>query len=164
MKRNLLVASLGALTLGAMFSMSATAQTCAAPSAWQPPAAGSSVTGTTCGGDTTAAGYCAGNADAPGPAYVLQSTFATGRTFNTITLGGVSGYDGVMYVATTCGTNGACTASGDTGLGITTANVPDGTYFVIVTAATFDTAGQCGPFTISSDGSFPVTLQDFSVS
>lgn len=164
MKRNLLVGSLGALAFGALFSVSAAAQTCAAPSSWQPPAGGSSVTGSTCGGDTTAGGYCAGNADAPGPAYVMTSTFNSGRTFNTITLSGVTGYDGVMYVETTCGTNGACTASGDTGLGITTANIPDGTYFIVVTAATFDAAGACGPFTISSDGSFPVTLQDFTVS
>jgi hypothetical protein len=166
MKRNLLVASLGTLAFGTLFSLSAAAQTCTAPTAWQPPPAGSSVTGTTCGGDTTAAGYCGGNLDAPGPAYVISSTFNSG-TFTNISLTGGAGYDAVMYIsasATGCGTNAACTATGDTGAAIPSTDVPNGSYFIIVTAATFDTAGQCGTFTISSDGSFPVSLQDFSVS
>jgi len=63
----------------------ATAQTCASPAAWHPGIpAGASLVGTTCGGDTTAAGYCGGNLDAPGPAYVIQATFAANRTFQTI--------------------------------------------------------------------------------
>ena len=165
MKRNLLVAS---LALGGLFSVSAMAQTCGGPQSWQPDASGTpAISGTTCGGDTTAAGYCGGNLDAPGPAYVMSSTFAASRTFTNISLTGGAGYDAVMYISSQalgCGTNAACTATGDTGAPIPTADVPDGSYFVIVTAATFDGAGSCGTFTITSNGSFPVMLQDFTVS
>jgi len=164
MKRNLLVAS---LAFGTLFSLSAAAQTCGGPTTWQPPAGGSNVSGSTCGGDTTAAGYCGGNLDAPGPAYVIRSDFAAGRTFGTITLTGGAGYDAVMYISSLaggCGTNAACTATGDTGAGIPTGDVPDGQYFIVVTAATFDNPASCGAFVITSDGSFPVTLQDFTVS
>lgn len=166
MKRNLLVCSIGALALGTLFSLSATAQTCAAPGAWQPDASGSpTVSGTTCGGDTTAPGYCAGNLDAPGPAYVIQSNFAASRTFTTLSLTGGAGYDAVMYVESTCGTNGACTATGDsTGGTIPSTDIPDGTFFIVISAATFDAPGACGTFTITSNGSFPVMLQDFTVS
>ena len=164
MKRNLLVAS---LAFGALFSLSAAAQTCGGAQSWQPPVGGDSVGGTTCGGDTTAAGYCGGNLDAPGPAFVLTSNFAASRTFANISLVGGAGYDAVMYIsadAAGCGTNAACTATGDTGAPIPSADVPDGTFFIVVTAATFDGAGSCGTFTISSDGTFPVTLQNFTVS
>lgn len=165
MKRNLFVAS---LAFGALFSLPAIAQTCGGPAAWQPDATGTpTVTGTTCGGDTTAAQYCAGNLDAPGPAYVIQSTFAATRTFTAISLTGGAGYDAVMYMspsAAGCGTNAGCTATGDPGAPIPSGDVPDGSFFLIVTAATFDAAGSCGTFTFTADGSFPVTLQDFTVS
>lgn len=169
MKRNLLVASLGALTFGAFFSASAAAQSCVGPLAWQPDPGGTPViSGTTCGGDTTAGAYCAGNQDAPGPAYVLQSTFSASRTFSTITLGGgAAGFDPVVYMSAVsggCGTNAPCGPSGDTGFPIATADVPDGDWFIIVTAASIDAADSCGAFTVTSDGSFPVTLQDFTVS
>jgi len=168
MKRNLLVATMGALVAG-FASMSVSAQTCAGPQAWQPPAAGEALNGlTTCGGDTTATAYCAGNQSAPGPAYVFQSTFAASRTFTNISLsGGAAGFDPVMYMSAVsggCGTNAACGPSGDTGFPIATADVSDGDWFIIVTAASIDAAGACGAFNISSNGSFPVTLTNFTVS
>jgi len=46
---------------------------------------------------------------------------------------------------------------------IATADIPDGVYYIIVTAATFDGAGSCGTFTLTSDGSLPVELKSFSV-
>ena len=167
MKRNLLVASLGALAMGALFSMSASAQTCAGPFSWQPPAAGNTISGDTCGQDTTAAGYCAGNFDAPGPAYVIQSTFDGTRTFGTINLnGGGAGFDPVIYmtaVAGGCGTNAACGPTGDSTVDVQTGDVPDGDWFIVVTAASINGAGACGTFDLISDGSFPVSLQEFSV-
>ncbi len=167
MKRNLIVASLGALAMGALFSASAGAQTCAAPLAWQPDATGNPpISGTTCGGDTTAGGYCGGNFDAPGPAYVIKSTFAASRTFQKISLTG-SGFDPVIYmsrVSDGCGVNAGCGPTGDPGAPISTADVPDGDWFIIVTAANFDSAGACGTFNASTEGTFPVTLQNFTVS
>ena len=168
MKRNLLVASLGALAMGAMFSMSASAQTCGGPVEWQPDAAGlPTITGTTCGQDVTAAGYCAGNFDAPGPAYVIQSTFDGTRTFTNINLdGGAAGFDPVIYmsaVAGGCGTNAACGPTGDSTVDVLTDDVPNGDWFIIVTAASINGPGACGDFTLASNGSFPVSLQEFSV-
>jgi hypothetical protein len=169
MKRNLLVATLGALIAGA-FSVSASAQTCASPLVWQPLAGGGSAPGTltTCGGDTTATSYCAGNQSAVGPAMVFHSTFSASRTFTAITLsGGAAGFDPVMYMtafANGCGTNAACGPSGDTGFPIGTADVTDGDWYIIVTAAGIDAANSCGAFGLSTNGTFPVTLQNFTVS
>lgn len=167
MKRNLLVASLGALAMGALFSMSASAQTCAAPFGWQPPPGGNTIPGDTCGQDATAAGYCAGNFDAPGPAYVVQSTFDASRTFTNINLdGGAAGFDPVIYMSAVsggCGTNAACGPTGDSTVDVLTADVPDGDWFIVVTAASINGAGACGAFTLASNGTFPVSLQEFTV-
>lgn len=154
------------LTISAAFAPAAVAQTCASPLSWHPGSTGAA-TGTTCAGDTTAAGYCGGNLDAPGPAYVMQATFAPNRTFSTISLQGGSGYDAVIYVSAAaegCGTNAACIATGDSGAPILSGNIPDGDYYIIVTAATFDNPGSCGTFTLSSDGSLPLVLTGFTVS
>jgi len=164
MKSTRFATCLGALTAGLMWACTTGAQTCASPANWNPPPGGDSVSGTTCGGDTTAAGYCGGNLEAPGPAFVIQKTFDGDRTFTNITLTGGSGYDAVMYVSPTsdgCGTNAPCTATGDPGSPIGSADIPDGTYYIIITAATFDSPGACGTFTLSSD--VPVTLQTFTV-
>ncbi|KAB2901575.1 MAG: hypothetical protein F9K31_01425 [Dokdonella sp.] len=168
MKKNLLAATLGAVVLG-FVSMSASAQTCAGPQMWQPPVGGETISGvSTCGGDTTATAYCFGNQDAPGPAYVFQSNFSSGRTFTTISLtGGTPSFNPVMYMSAVsggCGTNAPCGPSGDSGFPIQTADVADGDWFIIVTAASIDSAGACGDFTITSNGSFPVTLTNFTVS
>jgi hypothetical protein len=172
MKRNLLVASLGALAMGALFSVSASAQTCAGPQAWQPNQTGEpSISGTTCGGDTTATGYCGGNFDAPGPAYVIRSTFAAGHTATSITLsGGGAGFDPVVYfspASSPCGSNAACGATTDTATPINatdgSGDVANGDWFIVVTAASIDSAGACGNFTLAANGTFPVSLQNFSV-
>lgn len=174
MKRNLIVASLGALAMGALFSVSASAQMCTGPLPWQPDALGLPViSSTTCGGDATAGGYCGGNFDAPGPAYVLASTFAAGHTATSVTLGlggGAAGFDPVVYFSAAsggCGTNAACGATGDssTPINVTdgTGDVPAGSWLIIVTAASIDGAAACGPFTLTANGTFPVTLQNFTV-
>lgn len=172
MKRNFVIASLGALAVGALFSVSASAQTCASPRAWQPDASGNPpISGTTCGGDTTAPGYCGGNFDAPGPAYVIKSTFAAGHTAQTLTLGGgAAGFDPVVYfsaASSPCGTNAACGATSDTATPVNvrdaSGDVQNGDWFIVVTAASIDAAGACGPFTLTTNGTFPVSLQSFSV-
>ncbi len=175
MKRNLITASLGMLAVGALFSISASAQTCGGtgPLPWQPDAGGApTINGDTCGGDTTAGGYCAGNFDAPGPAYILASTFAAGHTATSVTLGGGgAGFDPVVYFTAAsggCGTNSACGATGDntTPINVTdgSGDVSNGDWLIVVTAATIDGAGSCGAFSLTTNGTFPVTLQDFTVS
>lgn len=169
MKRNLLVASLGALAMGALFSMSASAQTCAAPFPWQPNDAGTPdiIAATTCGQEANnGGGFCGGNFGAPGPAFVIQSTFAATRTFNNITIENVAGFGGAVYmssVANGCGVNAACGPTGSPGAPIVTGDVQNGDWYIIVTAADFDGVGACGTFDLTTDGSFPVSLQDFSI-
>lgn len=169
MKRTLVVASIGALALGGLLSFSASAQTCAAPNMWQPPAAGQTFTGlSTCGGQVNTDGlYCGGNFGAPGPAYVFQSTFSASGSYTNITISNVTGFGGAVYVVPTssvCGTGAACTATGAPGAPIPSSAIPAGTYYIYVTAADFDANGACGTFDFASDGSFPVTLQNFTVS
>ena len=150
----------------AFFSLAsgaANAQTCTAPQTWQPPPAGDTMTGSTCGGDTTASAYCGGQFAAPGPAFIVQGTFAPSRTFTAINSIASPGWDLMMYVSAVsagCGTNAPCVASG---VSVASDEIPDGDYFIVVTAASFDANGQCGTFTLTSDGSFPVELQGFSI-
>src|SRR5690242_3388354 len=136
----------------------ALAQTCADPAIFQPPVGGGSATGDTCSGDTTATGYC-GNLPAPGPAYVFTVDVSAAGTFSTlIVTGAIAGFTPVIYlsdVAAGCGTNAPCVAQNP---------IPPGSYFLVVTAAASNGSGACGTFTLTADGSLPVTLQSFTVS
>ena len=165
MKRNLLLSSLAALACGTLFSLSASAQTCASPAAWQPDASGApTVSATTCGGDTTATLYCGGNFDAKGPAYVIRSNFGSTRTFSAITGSGTPLAVYVVPVANGCASGGACQTTGDTvSAAIPTGQIPDGNYYIIVTAASSSASGTCGDFVLTSDGTFPVSLKSFSI-
>lgn len=168
MKLNLIAT----LAFGSLLSTSALAQTCASPQLWQPDGAGApTISGTTCGGDTTAGGYCGGNFDAPGPAYVIKSSFASPHTATSMTLsGGAAGFDPVIYMSAAsspCGANAACGATTDTGTPINvtdgTGDVQNGEWYIIVTAASIDGANACGAFTLTANGTFPVSLQNFDV-
>jgi hypothetical protein len=162
----LLATSLSALTLGLLFSVSASAQTCATPNAWQPDTTGApTINGDSCTGETNnGGGFCGGTFDAPGPAYVIQSTFSATGTYNNVTISNATGFTPALYVTSTCGANGACIATGDGGNPLPNSAIPDsGSFYIIVTAASFDAIGACGTFTLTSDGSFPVQLQSFTV-
>ena len=169
MKNKLFVAALSAVAMGAV-SMSVSAQTCASGDVWQPPAAGDFRSVDTCTGDATGSALmCGGTQDRVGPVYVFHSNFSASRTFTTITLSGAAaGFDPVMFMTPAAGGCGAnqetCNPSGDTGLGMATADVPNGDWLIFVTAFGQNAAGTCGPITITSDGSFPVTLTNFTVS
>lgn len=169
MKRNLILIAVAASAFGTAMTASAQSTTCANPNMWQPPAAGQAFTGlSTCGGQASNDGlYCGGNFGAPGPAYVFESTFAAAATYTNITISNASGFGGAVYVvgsSTPCGNDGACVATGAPGAPIPSSAIPPGTYWIYVTGADFDTAGACGTFDFASNGSFPVTLQDFTVS
>ncbi|MBX3690133.1 hypothetical protein [Dokdonella sp.] len=171
MKRNLLCATVGLAGVAALFSMSASAGTCAAPTSWQPDTSGvAPLTGTTCGpgNETGIISVCQGGFGAPGAAFVALVNVAAAGTFTTITNTGGAGYALAVYwvpQASGCNTDANCTASGSEGSGGNTLHndLPPGSYYVIVTGADFDSAGACGTFTLSADGSLPVTLQSFSV-
>lgn len=167
MNHKMIAAAFGAVAACAV-SLSASAQTCALPTGWQPPPAGGTQPGNTCGGDNTGTNPFCGSAHArPGPIAVFRSTFTSGRSFNSITVSGATAtFNPVLYFTATAGGCGAnqetCTISGGD-IPITSADVPDGDWLIMVSAADIDPDGACGAFTITSDGSFPVTLTSFSV-
>ena len=173
MKLNLLCGA----ALVAMFSLTANAQSCASPdTSWQPNAAGTPpLSGSTCtaGTETGILSLCGNNASAAGHAYVAQITPQATGTFTTISLSGVSGFTGYMAVvnvaaAGACnggGDTGACQTSGDIATPIQHANVTNGTTcYLIVSNSGSDAATACGTFTLTANGTLPVTLQNFTVS
>lgn len=176
MKLNLLC---GAAALAAMFSLTANAQSCSSPiTTWQPTPTNPGnppINGDTCDAatETGIVSLCGNNASAAGHAYVVQFTPTATGTFSTITLSGVAGFTGYMGVVNTAavgacnggGDTGACQTSGDTATPIQHALLTNGTsYYLIVSNSGSDAATACGAFTLTADGSLPVTLQNFTVS
>ena len=158
--------TLGLLLAGVLGSGAAMAQSCGAPGTWTPDAAGNPpVSSDLCAGSDSVALYCdlldsAGKNDA-----VYAITFAAGFTAQSITLtGGAAGFNPVMYLYTAgCTTGSGCVQSGDTTNPIQLAGTAPGNYFLAVSAASSDAAGACGTIGMSTNGTFPVSLQNFSV-
>jgi len=176
MKLNLIC---GSMIMAAMFSVTANAQSCASPNTtWTPTPTNPgvpTVTGNTCdaSSETNIVSLCGGVAQAYGHAYVLQFTPTGTGTFTSVSLSGVAGFTGYMGVINTTavgacnggGDTGACQTSGDAGTPIQHANLTNGTsYYLVVSNSGVDTAASCGAFTLTSDGSLPVSLQNFTVS
>jgi len=167
MKRNLFCASIGAAVLS-LFSISASAQTCASPdTTWTPNAAGSpALSGSTCSHEAGILSACASNFSSPGAAYVALINTAASGSFTNITFTGGSGYTIAAYFvpqASGCNTNAACKTSGDGANAVTHATLGDGAFYMIITGADFDAAGSCGTFTATANGTLPVSLQSFTV-
>jgi len=157
---------LGLLIAGAFTSGAAMAQTCTTPGTWTPDAAGTpSVSSDLCAGSDSVALYCdfldsAGKNDA-----VWQVTFAAGFTATQITVtGGAAGFNPVIYMYTAaCATGSGCVQSGDSGTPIPLAGTAAGSYFLAASAASSDASGACGTVTLGTNGTFPVSLQSFTV-
>ena len=168
MKRNLLMSAVSGAVLAGLFSVSASAQTCAAPTAWQPDTTGDPVlTGSTCGAETGLTQYCSSSGDLPDAAFVASINVEAAGTFTAIDFTGGAGYTLTAYVvaqAAGCVDNFTCTTSGDADANILHDDIAPGQYFLIVSGADFDANGACGDFTATADGSLPVSLQNFTVS
>ena len=166
MKRNLLLSTLGGVVLAGMFSASASAQTCAAPAAWNPDVAGTpTLAGSTCGNEGGIAATCNDAFGAPSAAFVAQIDVAAAGTFTNIDFTGGAGYTIAAYLvpsANGCG-NFACTTTGDETTDMLHADIGPGSYYLIITGADFDAQGACGDFIAAANGSLPVTLQDFTI-
>ena len=166
MKRNLLFSSIGTLVFAGLFSVSASAQTCASPATWNPDTAGSPVlSGTTCGHETGITGLCRAT-NAPGQAYIALVNISAAGTFTNIAFTGGAGYTiatGLVPQASGCG-DFTCTTVGDGTTTMLHTDIGPGSYYLIITGADFDAAGSCGVFTATANGTLPVTLQNFSVS
>lgn len=167
MKRNTIATLISGAVLALGFSVSASAQTCASPAAWQPDSAGSPpLTGTTCGAETGIISACQGGFGSPGAAFVARIDVTAAGSYDNIAFTGGAGYTIVSYLvpeATGCNVDGACTTVGDGTTPMLHTDTPPGSYYLIITGADFDAPGACGPFTATADGSLPVTLKSFSV-
>lgn len=166
MKRNMLCATIGATALAALFSVSAGAQTCAAPASWTPDASGNpTISDTTCGHEAGITGTCQ-TFTAPGQAFVALINVAAPGTFTDITFTGGAGYTIAAYLvpqASGCNVNAACTTTGDGTTHMLHGDIGPGAYYLIITGADFDAPGACGTFTAAANGTLPVTLQSFTV-
>ena len=168
MKRSLLMSVVGGAVLAGLFSVSASAQTCAAPTPWQPDATGAPpLSGSTCGAETGLTQYCSSSGDLPDTAFVASINVAAEGTFTALDFTGGAGYTLTAYVVAQsagCVDNFTCTTSGDADANILHDDIAPGQYFLIISGADFDPNGACGDFTVTADGSLPVSLQDFTIS
>lgn len=156
------------LVAGLLATGAASAQTCGSPSSWTPDASGQpTVSADTCTSPDDVALYCnildsQGKGDA-----VWTVDLADGRTATTIAVtGAAAGFNPTAYLYTgACAAGGGCQQTGSVGsdVPVTTAAAPSGTYFLAASAAASDGTGACGTVTLAANGTFPVSLQNFSV-
>lgn len=164
--RNLIKSALvagGFMVSGVVF-----AQTCAAPSLWTPDAGGNPPqAGTTCGQADSVSLFCGALDSAGKPDVVYRLTFSAARSASAITVGGGgAGFTPIAVLYSDgCIFADACTQTGDgtSPLPTTVAAVPNGQYFLTISAAPFEAVGACGAYTLATNGTFPVSLQNFSV-
>lgn len=157
---------LGLLIAGVVTSGAAMAQTCAAPGTWTPDPTGSpSVSSDLCAGSDSVALYCDFLDSASKNDAIWQVTFAAGFTATQISVSGAAaGFNPVIYMYTAaCATGSGCVQSGDAGSPIPLAGTAAGSYFLAASAASADAANACGAVTLATNGTFPVSLQTFSV-
>lgn len=141
-------------------------QTCASPAIWQPMPSAIDFSGTTCGHEKGLISICQGGFGMPGEAYVARIFVDDFGTYSSITFQGGAGYTISAFlvpVSDGCMNDAPCTTTADGTTPMSHADIPPGEFYVIITGADFDPPGACGPFTVLRDGSFPVTLQHFSI-
>jgi len=158
---------LALLVAGVLGSGAAFAQTCGTPSTWNPDDTGQPTVspGDLCAGSDSVALFCqfldsSGKNDG-----IYQINLAAGFTAKSITVtGGTATFNPVVYLYTAgCATGDGCVQSGDSTLPLPLTGTAPGAYFLAVTAASSDATGACGTPTMATNGTFPVSLQNFSV-
>jgi hypothetical protein len=157
---------LALLVAGVLGSGAAFAQTCGAPGSWNPDTTGAPpVVTDLCAGSDSVALYCqfldsAGKNDG-----IYQINLAAGFTATSISVSGAgAGFNPVTILYTAaCATGDGCSQSGDANNPLPLAGTAPGAYFLAVSAAPSDAAGACGTTTMTTNGTFPVSLQNFSV-
>lgn len=159
---------LAAIAVVCMSGMGAAmAQTCTAPGTWQPDATGNPpVNGDTCTGSSDSVALYCGSLNSSGKNdAVYQVNFANPHTAGAVTLtGGAAGFDPIVIIYSGgCATGDGCVASGDATNPMDVSALAPGAYFLAVSAAPPNAAAACGAFGLTTDGTFPVSLQGFSV-
>jgi len=144
-------------------------QTCASPSSWTPDVAGAPPqSGTTCGAADAVSLYCGLLDSASKPDVIYQITLAAvgpNRTASSIIVGGgAAGFTPNAFLySDACAQADACAETGDPLLPLPLTGVAAGTYFLAVSATSVDGPNACGTYTLTTQGTFPVALQNFSV-
>ncbi len=165
------VLGLTAIIAGVFGCSVAQAQSCAAPGSWIPGAAGDPpLTGTTCGGTNEFVSLCSlGTSDNPHPERIYRVVLAAAGPARTATSIAVGGGD-ASFTPLAGLYGGDCNNGSDNCQQIAAGGetfplgaIPAGTYWLAVTAASFDAPNACGAFTLTTNGTFPVSLQNFSV-
>jgi hypothetical protein len=161
-----------------LFAPMAFAQTCAAPGG---PATGANtpftMSGTTCGADTTSFGtsYCSGGTTTPGaPAAVVQVNVGATNSFHIAVSTATPAFNPALFLVGpgSCGGGTACVDQNDAngaGAGEVlpsngSANFPAlaaGTYYLVVTSTT--SSSDCGTYTANVSATLPVELKNFSI-
>lgn len=156
----------------ALVAPAAFAQTCTpgpnGPIAFNTPAAGPSASGTTCGGVDSVALYCGGQDSSGRPEVIYTVALAAAgpeRTATSITItGSGAGFTPSTYLYTGgCITGDGCVQTGEAGFDLDLTTVGPGNYTLAVSASQVDAAGACGTYTITANGTLPVSLTDFSI-
>lgn len=152
-------------TLG--FSGIAAAQTCASPTPFNSPSSGPTASGDTCAASDQTVQYCGGFNSSGKNDVVYQIQLGPSRTATQISIsGGAAGFTPTLFMySDACVQADNCVATGDTSTpaDISAGSVPNGTYLFAITSANADSAGSCGSYTITANGTLPVKLQNFSI-
>lgn len=149
-------------------SPAAFAQTCASPAAFNTPAAGPTASGDTCAATDLVSLYCGAQDSVNKPDVIYSLTLAAAgasRTATSISITGAgTGFTPTIFLYTgACATGDGCQAQGETGFPMDLTSVGAGTYLLAVSASQVDGSGACGTYTITANGTLPVSLQEFSV-
>jgi hypothetical protein len=157
---------LALLVAGVIGSGAAFAQTCGAPGSWNPDATGAPpVTTDLCAGSDEVALFCQFLDSSQKNDAIYQITLEAGFTATSISVSGSgAGFNPITILySDACATANSCVQSGDAGTPLPLTGTAPGTYFLAVSAAPSDGAGACGQPTLTTNGTFPVSLQNFSV-
>lgn len=158
-----------ALVGSLLFSASAFAQTCASPTPIPPKAGGSypvpHLAGTTCGGTV---GLNLGGVvySHPSVVYSFVANAAAAAAASTITFSGTGSENREMSLVTSCTSAPINIAAPGVPMQIPAGQLVSGTTYLLVVSSDSGLPPQpqqCGPFSVSTTGTLPVALQNYSV-
>ena len=142
-------------------SAQAFAQTCATP---LPITSGGTPNGTRSGDLCTATNTLPGYGGIPSPQREVIYSFVAQSANATITVAANTFGGTVVLMPSPCSSSTDIIAAGNAGDPMVVAGLTSGqTYYVIFTADPSGPATACGPYTLTVNGTLPVSLQGFSV-
>ncbi len=151
-----------------MAAPSAFAQTCGSAIPFNTPANGPTASGNTCTATDAVSLYCGAQDSVNKPEVIYSVNLAAAgasRTATSITIAGAgAGFTPTIFLYTgACATGDGCQQTGETGFPMDLTSVGAGAYTLAVSASQVDAGGACGTYTITANGTLPVSLTNFSV-